>query len=66
MANSYTSRLSLLWGAVSDSVGRKPVLLINLSIVGTASLLFGFSVNFPMAVAMILLQGLGNSMSEEK
>ena len=51
---------------MSDSVGRKPVLLINLSIVGTASVVFGFSVNFPMAVAMILLQGLGNSMSEKK
>ena len=52
---------------MSDPIGRKPVLLINLTIVGTASLVFGgFSVNFPMAVVMILLQGLGNSMSEEE
>ena len=52
---------SLLWGALSDWTGRKPVMLANLVIVGLSSFLFGFSVNFPMAVAMILSQGLGNS-----
>ena len=52
---------SLLWGALSDLTGRKPVMLANLVIVGLTSFLFGFSVNFPMAVAMILSQGLGNS-----
>jgi MFS family permease len=50
----------LLWGAVSDRYGRKPIILIGLFNTLWTMLLWGFSTNLPMALAARALQGLGN------
>ncbi|KAF1846352.1 MFS general substrate transporter [Cucurbitaria berberidis CBS 394.84] len=50
----------LFWGAASDRYGRKPTILIGLFNTMWAMLLWGFSVNLPMALAARALQGLTN------
>ena len=51
---------SVLWGRISDRIGRKPVLICGL--VGTAlsMILFGFSNNLPLAIVARALGGLLN------
>ena len=51
---------SYIWGALSDSFGYKPILIISSLLLGLMSVLFGLSVNFPMAVATRFFLGLVN------
>ena len=51
---------SYIWGALSDSFGYKPILIISSLLLGFMSVLFGLSVNFPMAVATRFFLGLVN------
>ncbi|KAH9862687.1 hypothetical protein J1614_010780 [Plenodomus biglobosus] len=50
----------LIWGAASDRYGRKPIILFGLFNTMWTMLLWGFSVNLPMALAARALQGLTN------
>lgn len=50
----------LIWGAASDTYGRKPIILLGLFNTMWTMLLWGFSTNLPMAMAARALQGLGN------
>lgn len=50
----------MLWGKISDRVGRKPILLTGLAGTGLSMLVFGFSPNLPMAVFARALGGLLN------
>ncbi len=54
------SAYSYSWGALSDSLGYKPVLIVSSVLVGIVSILFGLSVNFAMAIAMRFTLGLVN------
>lgn len=48
----------LLWGAASDRYGRKPMVLFGFFNTMWTMLLWGFSVNLPMALMARALQGL--------
>ncbi|KAL5344262.1 hypothetical protein ACLOAV_010766 [Pseudogymnoascus australis] len=50
----------MLWGKLSDRVGRKPVLLTGLAGTGLSMLVFGFSPNLYVAVIARALGGLLN------
>lgn len=50
----------LIWGAASDRYGRKPIILFGLFNTMWTMLLWGFSVNLPMALTARALQGLMN------
>jgi len=49
----------LFYGALSDSVGRKPAIYLGYGVFFAGSLLSIFAVTFPMLLAGRLLQGLG-------
>lgn len=51
---------SMIWGSLSDRIGRKPVLLTGLAGTGLSMLLFGFSTSLPLAVIARFLGGLLN------
>lgn len=51
---------SMGWGALSDRVGRKPIVLSGLFGVGLSSLIFGLSTNYWMAFAARLVGGALN------
>jgi MFS family permease len=51
---------SVFWGRMSDRIGRKPVMYIGCSSIIIFSILFGFSVNFWMALLTRFLLGLFN------
>jgi MFS family permease len=50
----------LVWGAASDRYGRKPIILFGLFNTMWSMLLWGFSVNLPMALAARAFGGLSN------
>jgi MFS family permease len=50
----------LVWGAASDRYGRKPIILFGLFNTMWTMLLWGFSLNLPMALAARALGGLSN------
>lgn len=50
----------VMWGRMSDKVGRKPVLLIGLMGTGLSVLMFGFASSLPMALFARALGGLLN------
>ncbi len=50
----------LVWGAASDRYGRKPIILFGLFNTMWTTLLWGFSLNLPMALAARALGGLSN------
>lgn len=49
----------LLYGPLSDSIGRKPAIYLGFALFFAGSLLAIAAVNFPMMLAGRLLQGLG-------
>ncbi|XP_076917659.1 protein ZINC INDUCED FACILITATOR-LIKE 1-like [Bidens hawaiensis] len=53
---------SVFWGVVADRYGRKPVILIGLITVVVFNTLFGFSVNYWMAIATRFLLGFLNGL----
>ena len=60
-AFAFTEFMSgVLWGKLSDIIGRKPVLLGGLAGSGISMLVFGFSRNFYLALAARALGGLLN------
>lgn len=50
----------MLWGRLSDKVGRKPILLMGLVGTGISVLVFGFAPNLPVALFARALGGLLN------
>jgi MFS family permease len=52
----------VLWGRLSDRLGRKPVLLTGLAGTGLSVLLFGFAPNLPVALLARALGGLLNGL----
>lgn len=48
---------AILWGRASDRFGRKPTILTALFCTMTACLLWGLSLNLPMAIAARALAG---------
>ena len=53
---------SYVWGSIADQVGRKPVVIVSMFLVGLSSGAFGFSVTFGMAVFLRFLVGLFNGL----
>lgn len=51
---------SMIWGSLSDRIGRKPVLLTGLAGTGLSMLMFGFSTSLPLAILARFLGGLLN------
>lgn len=51
---------SVIWGRLSDKVGRKPILLTGLAGTGISMLAFGFAPNLPTALIARALGGLLN------
>jgi len=50
----------VLWGRLSDVVGRKPVLLCGLAGTGVSMIIFGFAPSLPVALFARALGGLLN------
>ena len=50
----------VIWGRVSDRIGRKPVLLAGLAGTALSMIVFGFATNLPMALLARALGGLLN------
>jgi MFS family permease len=50
----------MMWGRLSDRIGRKPVLLMGLAGTGVSMLIFGFSPSLPVAIFARALGGLLN------
>ena len=55
----------LVWGRLSDKIGRKPVLLTGLAGTALSMLLFGFAPNLPVALLARALGGLLNGYVEK-
>ncbi|KAK9067466.1 hypothetical protein SSX86_014795 [Deinandra increscens subsp. villosa] len=53
---------SVFWGVVADRYGRKPVILLGTSTVVIFNTLFGFSVNYRMAIITRFLLGFLNGL----
>jgi len=51
---------SMMWGRLSDKVGRKPILLSGLAGTGVSVLIFGFAPNLPVALFARTIGGLLN------
>lgn len=50
----------VIWGRISDRVGRKPVLLVGLAGTALSMIVFGFATNLPIALFGRALGGLLN------
>jgi len=50
----------VVWGRLSDKIGRKPVLLTGLAGTALSMLIFGFAPNLPVAMLARALGGLLN------
>lgn len=53
----------VLWGRLSDKIGRKPVLLFGLAGTALSVLIFGFAPNLPVALIARALGGLLNGFA---
>lgn len=51
---------SYFWGYMSDRLGRKPVMLVSLSLLMLSNILYGFAVNLAMAMGFRFFGGLVN------
>lgn len=56
----------VVWGRLSDKIGRKPVLLTGLAGTALSMLAFGFAPNLPMALLARALGGLLNGYAPRK
>jgi MFS family permease len=54
----------VVWGRLSDRIGRKPVLLTGLAGTALSMLIFGFAPNLPVALLARALGGLLNGYAE--
>lgn len=52
----------VLWGRLSDLVGRKPILLTGLAGTGLSMIIFGFASSLPIALLARALGGLLNGL----
>ncbi|CAM9104883.1 unnamed protein product [Ectocarpus sp. 6 AP-2014] len=52
-----------LWGYVSDSVGRRPVILVGLSATAVLSLTFGLSTTYEVAISSRFVLGIMNGIT---
>ncbi|CAN0523628.1 unnamed protein product [Ectocarpus sp. 12 AP-2014] len=52
-----------LWGYVSDSVGRRPVILVGLSATAVLSLTFGLSTTYELAISSRFVLGIMNGIT---
>ncbi|CAM9173868.1 unnamed protein product, partial [Ectocarpus sp. 12 AP-2014] len=52
-----------LWGYLSDSVGRKPVILVGLSATAVLSLTFGLSTTYELAISSRFVLGIMNGIT---
>lgn len=53
---------SYAWGKASDKYGRRPILILGLFLTSFSCLLFGFSVNYKMAILLRFVTGSVNSI----
>lgn len=53
---------SMLWGRLSDTYGRRPAVLVGLTISVVANLVFGFSRSIGMLVFWRMVAGMGNGI----
>ncbi len=51
---------SYVWGALADWKGRKPVVIASIVLTGLSAFVFGFSINYEMALILRLAAGLSN------
>jgi MFS family permease len=51
---------AMVWGSISDRVGRKPIILVALGGTALSSLLFGFAKNYWLAFFARVVGGLLN------
>lgn len=58
--NNYFYIFRWFWGYIADIKGRRPVLIIGIAANLISTLIFGFSINLPMAIISRGLGGLGN------
>lgn len=64
MAASYSLMQFLfapIWGALSDRIGRRPIVLTSIAIAGAGYLVFGFAGSLWMLFAARMVSGFGNA-----
>lgn len=56
----FSHCFSYFWGWLSDKKGRRPIILLCVSLIGLTTLSFGFTTNIYFAVITRMLAGLVN------
>eukprot|EP00731_Ephydatia_muelleri_P025325 Em0017g408a len=52
-----------IWGAIADYMGRKPVLIASGVLLAVSTFVFGFSINYEMAIVFRFLIGVSNGVA---